>query len=315
VPENFAMKRKIIAGCIIALFILLYFLPITITQNSSLTVHASYDKIMTGLNAATAWKKWWPDSAHTTAVNDTLLQCGSNRFSLQQHTPLSVIITQNGQQAFHAVTVAPNSNNTASTLSWKKVRYLRTAVQETLKSWFGDASYSAATLVQSLKTYIEDPVKYYGFAIQVEPVSDTFILTQKQVCHKSEVPTVLKRTFAALKQQLMQQQYKGKAEPMFFVDSTYADSTFVMAGISIDKDMAAPAPFRMMDMPKAHIVTGHFEGAYKNIGQLHKAMDRYMQDNKISPVAVPYEKVLTPLTTAQDSQHVKVKAFHPSLLP
>lgn len=309
------MKRKIIAACIVALLVLLYFLPITITQNSSLTVHASYDKIMNELNTATAWERWWPDSAHTTAVNDTLLQSGSNQFSLQQHTPLGVIIAQNSKQAFHSVTVAPNSNNTAATLSWKKVRYLRTAVQEALKIWFGGASYSAATLAQGLKRHIEDPLQYYGFAIQIEPVSDTFILTQRLTCHKSEVSAVLKKTFAALEQQLAQQQYRGKAEQMFFVDSTDADSTFVMAGISIEKDVAAPAPFRMMDMPKAHIVTGYFEGAYKNIGKLHQAMDRYMQDHKIAPVAVPYEKVLTPLATAQDSQHVKVKAFHPSLIP
>ena len=308
------MKWKLVAGCIV-LAVVIYFLPIPVTQTKSVVVHAHYDKVLGQINNVNAWKNWWPATAGAaTTVNDTSLQIHGITYTLKERQPLSIVVAQNNQRVYHVVSVLPSPADTLTTVSWKTLSYLRTAVNQMAASLFFIQPYSPKNLLQRLKSQIDDPVKYYGFVIREERVEDTIILVTNTACTKAMIPGCLRKTFATLQQQLQQAHYQGRAVPMFHVDSTGGDSVHIMAGFSISQNIIVHKPYRMMSMPRAHIVVGYYDGDYANIGRLHEAILLYMKEKKIGMVAVPYEKVLSNPQTATDSVRVKAKVYHPAML-
>ena len=170
-------------------------------------------------------------------------------------------------------------------------------------------------MLQRVKESMEDPVKYYGFPIRVEPVEDTFILVKSSYAGKAMVQSRIGEIYTSLHQYLDSIHYTGRAEKMFHVDSLSRDSVQVMAGLSLEKRIAVKPPFRLMTMPRAHIVVGDYEGDYNNIYRIHQAVIAYMKDHNIMPVAIVYEKMLSDPHTAEDSLHVRVKVYHPPMIP
>lgn len=311
----FYRKKWFVVTGLVVLLIIVYFLPIPIQQSAAVTIHAPYEKTLERITSLNRWKAWWPDSAGAGVKGDTVFYTPDAEYRLDRKEILGLVLTERNKSVYHLLTVTPANYDTTSTLQWKKVCYLRTAVSDKIRAFFGSRNYTVQELLQRIKENLEDPLKYYGFAIRIEPVEDTFVLVKNLYCTKANLNSSIQEMYSALQQYLDVVHYTGRAEKMLHVDSSGRDSVRVMAGFSIAKLLAVKLPLQMMTMPKAHIVTGDYEGNYRNIFQIHEAINAYMKDHNIGMVAVVYEKMLTDPHTAQDSMHVKVKVYHPSMLP
>jgi effector-binding domain-containing protein len=307
------MKYKWIIASII-LIAIVYFLPIPVSQSHTVSVDLSFDKLLYQVNDLKHWKAWWPDSTSQT-IGDTVFKTSSSTYVLKRKDPLRITLSQDNNSILNFISVEPNGDNSTAILRWKQVSYIKTAINQKFKLLIGKERHSIDELLKQIKDHVEDPVKYYGFNIRIEPVIDTFVLVKRQQCLKENIPSCLRELFASLQGQLDKAYYRGRAEKMFFVDSSRTDSIVIIAGISIERRLDILSPFEIKTMPKAHIVVGDYEGDYKHIDLIHKAMVRYMSDHHISAVAVPYEKINVIPQTRQDSLHVKVKVYYPPYLP
>lgn len=297
------------------MLIVVYFLPIPVSGTDELVIHAPYEKTWGQISSLQRWRAWWPDTAGVGVNGDTIFRTPTAAYQLRNKQTLQLVLAERDKPVYHLLTVIPQGNDTSCTLQWKKISYLRTAVSDKIGGLFGNHPYGPAQLLQRIKESMEDPVKYYGFPIGVVPVEDTFVLVKDGYAVKSGLQSRLQELYASLQQHLDSVGYTGRAEKMFHVDSLGGDSVQVMAGLSLTKPVAVKPPFRLMTMPKAHIVVGEYEGAYKNIFRIHQAMINYMKDHNIMPVAVAYEKMLREPRTAQDSEHVRMKVYYPPMIP
>ena len=297
------------------LSVLVYFLPIPVTQTARVTIRMPYLKTFEQISSLENWKRWWPDSTAVMVKGDTIFANGRTAYILNEKKMLSLVFKEDYRLVYHVLTVVPATYDSVSTVQWKKLSYLRTAVDDQLGGWFGRHKYSPDDLLQSLKKTLEDPVRYYGFPISVGPVEDTFVLVKSTFTTRSRLQESILNTYRFLHSYLDSVHYTGRAERMLYMDSSRADSVEVIAGFSITKLLNVQLPLRVMTMPKAHIVIGEYEGDYRNIGAIHRAIQNFMLDHRISAVAIEYEKMLSNPRTAQDSQHVRVKVYHPSYIP
>ncbi len=307
-------KRLLIAG-VILLLIIVYFLPIPVTTTADITIRLPYAKTLEQVNHLEQWQYWWPDSERGEVIGDTLFRAGNTEYRLDSKELLSIVVTERNKSVYDVVTVIPATYDSVSTVQWKKLSYLKTAVNDCLAAVFGRHAYRPSELLQALKSRLEDPMKYYGFRISVEPIVDTFVLVKNTMVPKDSLQAGVVRTYTLLRRYLDSVHYTGRAERMMYVDSSHPDSVEVIAGYSITRFLEVKSPMRIMTMPKAHIVVGEYEGDYKNIGAIHKAIEAFMQDHRISAVAIEYEKMLSYPRTAKDSMHVRVKVYHPSYIP
>lgn len=297
------------------LLIIVFFLPIPVSQTSEVTIHASFQKTLEQVSVLSRWKFWWPDTAGVSVAGDTIFRTGDTEYRLRSKQTLGLVLAQPNQTVYHILTVIPTGSDTTCTLQWKKLSYLRTALPDKISSLFGDHAYAPVRLLQRVKESMEDPVKYYGFPIRVAPVEDSIVLVKNAYASKAALRHQLQESYASLQRYLDSVNYKGRAEKMFYVDSISADSVQVMAGISLAKWVDAKPPFRLMTMPPAHIVVGEYTGDYKNMYVVHQAVSSFMKDHNIMPAAVPYEKMLSDPRTAQDSTHVRMKVYYPPMIP
>lgn len=309
-----ARKGFLLIG-IVVLLIVVYFLPIPVSQTDEVVIHAPFEKTWGQISSLQRWKGWWPDTAGIFIKGDTVFHSPAVEYQLRNKRALQLALVQQNQSVYHILTVIPEGNNTSCILQWKKISYLRTAVFDKIRALFGNLLYAPAQLLRQVKESMEDPVKYYGFPISVVPVEDTFVLVKGGYAVKAGLQSRLLELYTSLQQYLDSIRYTGRAEKMFHVDSLGGDSVQVMAGLSLAKPVKAVPPFRLMTMPRAHIVVGEYEGNYQEIYRVHQAMSNYMKDHNIMPVAMVYEKMLSEPRTAQDSLHVKVRVYHPPMIP
>lgn len=308
-------KKRMIGIGLVVLLIIVYFLPIPVSQSASVVVHGPYEKALERIITLNRWKTWWPDSANASVKGDTIFHTPETDYRLDRKEVLGLVLTERNKSVYNLVSVTPADYDTVCTLHWKKVSYLRTALSDKIRSFFNSRNYTMQELLQHIKENLEDPLKYYGFAISIEPIKDTFMLVKNIYCTKANLQNCIRNIYSLLRQHLDSVHYNDRVERMLYIDSAYRDSVMVMAGFSITKRVDAQPPLRMMTMPKAHIVVGDYEGDYKNIQLIHTAIKAYMKDHDIEPVAVEYEKMVSDPRTSQDSMHVKVRVYHPSLLP
>ena len=296
--------------------VIVFFLPIPVSHTTSVTIRAPFEKVLAQVSSLERWKRWWPEPSGVQVIGDTNFHTPRTEYRIDRKQSLGLVLTQDNKSVYHLLTVTPGAGDSSCTLDWKEIAYLRTAVTARIKSFFnrGD-NYTPAALTQHIRESTEVPLKYYGFRITIEPVEDTLVLVQQIYCTKENVNRSIEQIYTTVQQYLDALHYTGRAERMFFVDSVRSDSVRVMAGFSITKRIPLKAPFQMMTMPKAHIVTGEYEGDYRNIGSIHAAMNEYMKDHNITPVAVVYEKLLTQPRTREDSMHVKARVYYPSFIP
>lgn len=308
-------SKRFLLVIVIVILIITCFLPIPVSQTSEVTIHAQFQKTLDQVSSLQRWKAWWPDTGGISVTGDTVFRTPETEYRLRSKQSLGLVLAQPARSVYHVLTVSPAGYDTVCTLQWKRLSYLRTAITDGIGSLFNNRSYTPGQLLQRVKESMEDPVKYYGFPIRVEPVEDTFILVKNSYATKATVQSRIRESYTSLHQYLDSIRYTGRAEKMFHVDSVSRDSVRVMAGLSLAKRIAVKPPFRLMTMPRAHIVVGDYEGDYKNIYRIHQAVSTYMKDHNIMPVAVVYEKMLSDPRTAQDSLHVRVKVYHPPMIP
>ncbi|TDH29317.1 hypothetical protein EXU57_04435 [Segetibacter sp. 3557_3] len=306
------MKLKLPIAFLIIL-VIIYFLPIPVSQTRSIIIEGSYEKVQYLLNDLHHWRIWWPDPAAIKSIDNTLLVTIQDRYVLQRKEALGLQLSNNKQGILHTISVHP-LNEATTAVSWQVNSSFRNLAGEKLGAFFGTRT-SIQSCLNSLKSHVEDPDKYYGYNIRVVPVEDTLIVVNRMACSKPAISSCLRALSGALQRALTTAGYTGKAEKMFYVDSSRNDTTFVMAGLSIEKRVLVRPPIEMMKMPKAHIVVGEYEGDYVHVGRIHQAMLRYMKDHNISQVAVPYEKFMVEPRNAMDSQHVKLKVYYPPYIP
>lgn len=308
-------RKWILLAGIVGALIIIYFLPIPVTQTDSVAIQAPYEKTWGQISSLQQWRNWWPDTVGINIMGDTVFNTPRSSYYLRNKQTLHLVLEQPGIPVYHVLTVIPGASNTLCTLQWEKISYLRRAVSDKISALFGSNPYAPAQLLEQVKESMEDPVKYYGFPIRVEPVEDTFVLVKHGLATKATIPARVRELYGSLQQHLDSLHYTGRAEKMFHVDSLRGDTVEVMAGLSLAKPVEANAPFRLMTMPRAHIVVGEYEGNYRDIYRIHQAMVNYMKDHNIAPVAVVYEKMLSDPHTAQDSLRVRVKVYHPPMIP
>jgi effector-binding domain-containing protein len=65
--------------------------------------------------------------------------------------------------------------------------------------------------------------------------------------------------------------------------------------------------------PKGRAVVGYYEGNYAGLKKLYAAMEKYIYDKHLHPVAAKYEKYLINPHSSADSLHMKIEIYYPIL--
>jgi hypothetical protein len=175
-----------------------------------------------------------------------------------------------------------------------------------------DTSFAHQT-ISSVKSYIEDPARIYGFPIELKQSADSIFLTRTIVSSKKEIFKRLPLVFNELDSFARS---KGIANPVnknIYFNYINKDSLSINAGVNINKIIPDDYLISCKQFYYGQImVIGHYEGPFYKRYELYNAMDQFMIDHQFIKGGASYEKYVSQLPES-DSSVTKIELYYPLL--
>jgi effector-binding domain-containing protein len=213
-------------------------------------------------------------------------------------------------QSIYIVSAYPDSISSNTHIRWTTL----TSGFDWLKQKLFFPADNPELRLGELKGYFENTKAFYGFDINMGKVEDSLVLTKDTMVRKAELTTALGQLFKEL------QDYANKAHLRTNIDSCRMatfydekqDSIHIAAGIPIASRVSLVQDgIRLLEMPaKGKILVGKYQGPYKDLSTLYRAMRKYIFDKQFVVAGAPYEKFLS---SPRDSLNMKIELHFPVL--
>jgi effector-binding domain-containing protein len=214
-----------------------------------------------------------------------------------------------GRKAYHSLTAFPDSLGMATKVHWTEslsiIDWLKRRKETATKMETG---------LNNLKQLLEDPIKQYGFRIELKSVTDTLILIK-------EMTTTLRNRFSSLQNAYQDIREFAKQNDINITGREMAnfhqiedDSIQIMAGIPVSKKGTAKNGFAFLEMPNhGKMLVGYYDGPYSGLQKLYQAMEKYINEKNLKKISSEYEKYISSPVSQKDSSHVSLELHYPVL--
>lgn len=305
------MRKKILfIGSLI--LIAAGFIPVTKTIN--FPINASFFNVYNQLSSPKNWLNWQPELKAVSNQNDIKTDSSGANFTIKAPSISfkifkgglgNFIIEQNQSKKYRYVLIPDEK-------SGKTV----VAASETMSIWQYLLTFIAGDAVDrtplgNLKTYMETPSLYYGFNIQKQLTAEKLIAVEKASITRTSFKQQSNRMLRALNDFIVKNNLKIMSPLQLQYVSEKPDSLQVMMGFPVNKKVVEASDIQYMKMPKGKIVVGHFDGIYKNKKRLYDAMRRYMGDNYMQPMILPFEVFQNNQLPQSDTAKVEMQLIIP----
>ena len=224
-------------------------------------------------------------------------------------SPLSVAATLDSptRAVRYVITICSPLNDTSTLLCscsriplWKKLYYSVAP------------GAAPAGPLHDLRNFMEHIPLRYGYDLRLVPVRDTLILTAAAVMPRETADAAVPR----LRRDLLQF-IRGMRLP---ADTGFYYRTFIRSGDSIHVAVGIPVHqqdkdshgIRFLRLPAGgKLLTARYEGSYEYRKNVYQAMETFMKDQHLRPVAQPYESYLATDTLPLQGQNITIDIYYP----
>ena len=171
----------------------------------------------------------------------------------------------------------------------------------------------AKSSLDSLKQFLSNPVKLYGFKINPGHVTDTTFLFAKKTIDKKDFAPESKALFDMLIKEAGKRGVVYTGVRIFHFQDN-GDKRTIFASIGINKSIVTKETdsVSLKKMPyNLNLLTIDYNGTYKDIAQAYQAMYDYKTDNRYVTMAIPFQKYLDPGYGYSDSDQVHILLCYP----
>ncbi len=308
------MNRIVIAVAAIAMLAVLGFVVTRQTEETKIVkVDLPALKAMEYFSDTTNMNKWMvPFTENPTLFKNDKMVTGSDTLSLVKLSLLKVDFNRStpGESFDFSVSVIPDKDS--SFQSYFVLNYNTTK----WSSMFGNNQFAkdAEASLDSLRTYLTNPDKLYGYKITRELVVDTSFLFASKKIHRKDFAAETKALYEMLIAEAEKRNagYNG-VRILHFKDSPDSIRT-IYASIGITKRLETKdgekVSYKLMPYQKNLLVLA-FEGPYSEISNAYATLEKYRNDNQYTSMAIPFHKYLDSGYGFPESKWVKMKVCYP----
>lgn len=305
------MKRWLIPLCVIIVLVLTALIPVR--QTYQLNINSSYFNVYQNLSTAQNWVRWYPsfkdyernitgNNANGFKIKNaiaeiTLQKTGLGFFNIN-------ISRGNGVGSYDCIVFTDDKISTTNVVIRRRIslfKYLWSTLSNDKKESF----------IYSLKSYLEDTRRYYGFVIKTRVDHDKILIVKRltsfndSLCQNNR--QVLKQLHAFTAGAKLD--IKGPVQLQY--TSSTNDSTEVMIGLPVNKKQVSATMYQFMETPRGKIVVGYFKGKYKQRQKLYDAMMLYLGDHYLHAQTKPFEKFVDNRLPINDESIVDLQLVIP----
>lgn len=183
---------------------------------------------------------------------------------------------------------------------WKRI-FSSTIIEQTTAS------------LDSLKSFLDDPGRLYGFNIKGEQVVDTSFLFAKKTIARKDFATETKTLFDMLINEA-EKRKAGYTGVRIFHFQDHGDQRTILASIGIRNNVQTPEGdiVSLKKMPfQLNLLTIDYQGPYSGVLKAYQALENYRQDYRYVTMAIPFHKYMQEGYGFDDSTMVHMKICYP----
>jgi effector-binding domain-containing protein len=311
------MKRR---NLLIVLIVLLlaagaaipFFMQTTVSK--TVTLPYTHTKVMEQLSEGTQVVRWWaPFSASKNSqVVEKNVKDGANQLDIQSLSGIAVALRLrvSGQQKMVYLKAIPDS---ARPFETDVTLYYKTSLW---RKWTGSSGIekNASAALDSLKNWMTDTRRFYGFVIEKVPVTDTFFLFSTRTVATAQLKTASETLYKELIDFAAAKELGYTGVRIFNARKADSTHTELYASIGIRKEIEnrVGQVFQFKAMPKGkNLLVAHYDGLFRNAGRAYEALDNYRRDHSMQSMAMPFSKIMQEGTGFADNDKVKLTVTLP----
>lgn len=311
------MKKWIISLVVLLLLAFLsgFLLPARQTIHVAASLDRSYSGMVRILGQPESWSAWWPGKTERKPDGSFLLQEGDRWLLLFKTYDNLFRFDQTGKNQ-HSESLLQLSEDTTGKLllEWKATL---SAVANPIARWkiyrkSAELKKSFENRINSLTRFLADEKNIYGFDIRLENVKIEYLVsTGKTFTHAPATDEVYELVHS-VSDFLAKKKIEAIESPMLNISSARMDTFRVQVGIPIGQKIPDQPPFFTKWMLKGgHILTTEIIGGPGRILEAQRQMEFYISDRHHTPIAIPFQSMITDRQQIKDTAQWKTKLFYP----
>lgn len=293
----------------------LFFYPVSITQS----VQVPYSMFKSGeqINNARNLVKWYApftlnDTSGITKKNNTqLVSSGDYSAEISNITMYSAIITAGYKKnkkafAFNAIADSVEPNNSSINLAYHSNLFHK---------WFrkSELEKNAEKSLESLKDYMTDTRRFYGYEIQIVPVEDTTFLFNRMTVPFAERKEATKKIFEKLIAFAEKNNAGYNGTRIYYTQKSSIDITiFASIGVTNKVEIPSNSDIEYKRMPyKKNLLMATYQGPFGQSYRAFRALENFKTDHSMTSMAIPFQKFMSDGYDFDDDQVVQLKVYYP----
>jgi effector-binding domain-containing protein len=310
------MKKKVLFFVLsIGIAFLLYACLVNTVTKKEILINAPVIRVQHQLSAIKSISRWYlpfagTDTAAIKITENNKLEANSNSLLITSLTGLRAAyqVSENGAtKNFLFDVFADTAGQSKVTLIYETNLWNRLTGNNTVTA-------NAIKSLQHLKEYFEDTKKMYGFEMEVVELTDTAFLFTSKVVANSAKKAAFKSLYESLIQYAAEKDMGFNGTKIFYTSPFGNDSIhiFTSIGISNPKNASLSGEYSLKKMPyKGRLLSAYYQGSFKNINSVIRAMEQFKSDNGMTSMAIPFIKPITEGIDFDDAQIIQARAYYP----
>ena len=311
------MKKILIALfvlCCLALIGIYALVPAKINFKKTILVQVNQVNANRILTDDTKWNKWWPKDDNNNKQADTANHVYKNYYYSVNSTMLigdSIVIKNNSTLVNSLLYVIPLNSDSIS-LQWIGESTATANPFKRFKNYLQrkQVENNVATLLQSLKVFLENKQNLYGISINQEKVTDTLLLATRFTSASYPETAQIYALIKNLKDYILKEGALETNNPMLHV---IQDSGIfkTMVAIPLNKVIPVTGNFLFKRMVPGKILTTEVKGGINNNNNAIKTIELYMDDYHLMAPAISFQSLVTDRSKEADSTKWITKIYYP----
>jgi hypothetical protein len=308
------MNRIVIVLAAIAVLALLGFIFSRQTEETKIVkVDLPALKAMEYFSDTANMNKWMvPFTVNSASFTNDKMVNGSDTLTVLKHALLKVHFKRSNpkENLDFSISVVPDKDSVHQ--SYFVLDYNSTKWRSILGN--NQFAKEAEASLDSLKSYLNNPDKLYGYKIRRELVEDTSFLFASKKIHRRNFAAESKALFDMLIEEAEKRNagFNG-VRILHFTDGSDSTKT-IYASIGITKRLelkdGEKVSYKLMPFQKNLLVLD-FEGPYSDISKAYTALEKYRIDFRHVTMAIPFHKYLDSGYGFSETRKVKMKVCYP----
>ncbi len=293
----------------------IFFYPARVSQSVKVpyTMFKSAEQFNNVKNLVKWYAPFTPNDTASISKNDSKQAVSSGEYSaeISDITMFSAVVNTSHKNnkkafAFSAITDSLEPSSSVISLTYRTTLF---------NKWFAKSvlEKNAEKSLESLKDYMTDTRRFYGFEIAVVPVEDTAFLFSRVTVPTEKRKAATINIFEKLIAFAESKKAGYNGTRIYYTLKTDSDIT-IFASIGVTKEIEIPAnsdiEYKRMPYGK-NLLMANYQGPFGESDRAYKALEIFKSDHSMTSMAIPFQKFMSDGYDFDDDQMVQLKVYYP----